>query len=523
MSRAAGGRRLVELALGGDPVAWFGPDCPVWGDDLVVDDALRGVVPAEEVLVFVVCWLVAGRVWVTGLEPTGALRGGSDSARFGSGAPAIVLVPPPSTSESGCALANYYVVSIPPPSNGAVDRVDPAVDPLQSPIDDIVETPVVTSSHDGTSSADEVDHASPKRRRRALIINIAIGLAALAFWHGMFNVTLDYYQFGPGRPRDTLQLVTVQGAPTFPTDGQLFLTTVTARTMTPALAIQTWLDSDLHAEKIKNIRGETSQTDFDKLNSFFMVDSQQTAKVVALRRLGFEVPSEIRGALVAGVEPNTPAALVLAAGDTILAVNGVEIVTQEQLREQIQLVTPGQSVSVRYVTYGLDGKEVERTSDIGTYAADDGKVRIGILALPDLRYDFPVDVTIATSNIGGPSAGLAFTLSIIDTMTEGFLTGGMDVACTGTIEATGQVGEVGGVDDKAVAVRAAKADLFLVPTSEVDIARGVLGDRVEVVGVDTLEDAINALLARKGEAKGLKPADSVVLLPDSERQYVPHG
>jgi PDZ domain-containing protein len=121
--------------------------------------------------------------------------------------------------------------------------------------------------------------------------------------------------------------------------------------------------------------------------------------------------------------------------------------------------------------------------------------------------DLPFDVEIDTAQVGGPSAGLALTLSIIDKLTEGELTGGLRVATTGTIDIDGTVGPIGGIQQKAHAVRRAGIDVFIVPEDDAETAREVLGDSAEVIGVRTLDEAIDALgrLGGQTEALALPP------------------
>jgi PDZ domain-containing protein len=120
-----------------------------------------------------------------------------------------------------------------------------------------------------------------------------------------------------------------------------------------------------------------------------------------------------------------------------------------------------------------------------------------------LDYDFPIDVEIDTGDVGGPSAGLAFTLGIIDDLTPGELTGGTDVAVTGTISGDGTVGPVGGTGQKAAAVRDAGITLFLVPTADYAAAQARAGDDLEVVAVDNVEEALAALAERGGNVDEL--------------------
>jgi len=116
-----------------------------------------------------------------------------------------------------------------------------------------------------------------------------------------------------------------------------------------------------------------------------------------------------------------------------------------------------------------------------------------------LKVDFPVKIKIATGDVSGPSGGLAFTLTIIDDLTPGNLTGGKTVAVTGTIDGDGNVGEVGGVPQKAVAARSAGARLMIVPRAEVRDARTKAGD-MKVIGVSTLDEALAALRSNGGAA-----------------------
>ncbi len=121
----------------------------------------------------------------------------------------------------------------------------------------------------------------------------------------------------------------------------------------------------------------------------------------------------------------------------------------------------------------------------------------------DLTYDLPFPVRVDTDDVGGPSAGLALTLGILDHLTPGPLAGDVDVAVTGTIGPDGTVGEVGGIPQKGVAAEDAGADLLLVPEAEEDAARRSVGSDVQVVGVADLQDALAALDAVGGNALDL--------------------
>ena len=147
------------------------------------------------------------------------------------------------------------------------------------------------------------------------------------------------------------------------------------------------------------------------------------------------------------------------------------------------------------------------TVDLTTEAGDGGKPVIGVIISG--RYDFPIDVNVDTSQIGGPSAGLAMTLSIFDKLTPGALTGGKRVAVTGTINEDGSVGEIGGISQKAGSAKAADAELFIVPActredtkpqceEELAKAKERAGD-LRVVPVATFDEALAALEAAGGD------------------------
>jgi PDZ domain-containing protein len=128
---------------------------------------------------------------------------------------------------------------------------------------------------------------------------------------------------------------------------------------------------------------------------------------------------------------------------------------------------------------------------------------LGVSVRTAYEVDYPHEVTIDSGQVGGPSAGLAFTLGVIDLLTPGDLTGGTEITATGTIRPDGSVGAIGGVQQKAAAVRRAGVRLFLVPAEqtpeELARARELAGKGVEIVPVKTLDEALDVLATRGGE------------------------
>jgi PDZ domain-containing protein len=141
--------------------------------------------------------------------------------------------------------------------------------------------------------------------------------------------------------------------------------------------------------------------------------------------------------------------------------------------------------------------------DVFTGVAPDDPERAVIGIAPEDRlvgFDYPIDVTIDSGKVGGPSAGLAFTLAVLDVLTPGELTGGHRVAVTGTMRLDGTVGPVGGAAQKAISVRKAGYEVFLVPEEELAEVRATVGDDLRVIGVGTLAEALDALDSLGGNA-----------------------
>ena len=157
------------------------------------------------------------------------------------------------------------------------------------------------------------------------------------------------------------------------------------------------------------------------------------------------------------------------------------------------------------VTVIAHGSQDEQNRRIRLVASSDGTDRaiLGIAPADTRQVVLPFEVKISTAAIGGPSAGLAFTLALIDELTPGELTGGQRVVATGTIDEDGRVGAIGALVQKAVAARHAGARIFIVPASQepeqIEAARRAAGARLEIVPVATLAEAVEALRSRGGD------------------------
>lgn len=227
----------------------------------------------------------------------------------------------------------------------------------------------------------------------------------------------------------------------------------------------------------------------DEQNATLMVDSQQDSVAAALRELGYEVPEHIA---VAQIAEGGPAQGVLQLDDEIVAVNGTAVAGLDSLRDAISANGTGAPASIDIVRGGA-ATTVQITPTTAT--ATDGTTSTVIGIGTKVTYDLPVDITIQLDNVGGPSAGMMFALGMIDLLTPGELNGGKDVAGTGTIDADGNVGAIGGIRQKLFGAKDAGADWFLAPASNCDEVAGHVPTGLKVFAVKTLDDSLTALKA----------------------------
>ena len=244
-----------------------------------------------------------------------------------------------------------------------------------------------------------------------------------------------------------------------------------------------------------------------------MRTSEQIAQFVALQRVGFDVevlPGDVLvEAMVclvgneAGTECETwsPSDAVLDPGDRLIEVDGQPVEGVEDLGQILQGRQPGDVLEM--LIDRPETGELEVEVELTASPEDPTRTIVGFYPFDTRRVELPFDLDIDTGSIGGPSAGLAFTLTLIDELTPGELTGGGRIAVTGTIELDGSVGAIGGLRQKASAVAQAGVDVFIVPESQgeddIATARRAGGDELEIITVATIEDALSALEALGGD------------------------
>lgn len=319
----------------------------------------------------------------------------------------------------------------------------------------------------------------------ALVLALAFAAVVIA---GNF-IHVPYVIISPGEATALdSRVITINGTPTYRHAGNLLFLTVRVTNSDPSLwrYLFATADDDVDVEKKQNIIGCATFDENARLNDLLMTQSQDVAKTVALRRLGYTVVDGASRAVIADVMCDGPSHGRLMLGDVITAIDGIAVRASETVRPLVLAHKVGDDVDV---TVDRGGKAVQVRVHLGK---NQGKPFMGIATQTVTDEQFPVDVRIDTRRVSGPSAGLAFTLAIIDDLTPGNLTGGKRVAVTGSILPDGGVAPVGGVAQKTITARRQGATLMLVPAGEAKAARQH-ADGMKIVVVKTVADALAAL------------------------------
>ena len=316
---------------------------------------------------------------------------------------------------------------------------------------------------------------------------------------------IDHYSFSPGSAIETEPLVTVEeGAESFEDPGNILFLTARVGPLTALQGLGAWADGDVDVIPAAGVLGGLTPEENRRRQAEAMVGSKNTALIVAFQRLGIPLDPTGTGATVMETPlDDSPASTVLQAADTITAVDDTPVLLSSDLGDAIGSLAPGTEVTL--TIEDAAGTEREETVTLAERPDDPSRGFLGVVT--DTRAFDPrpaFDVDIDSGRVGGPSAGLAFTLAIIDVLTEGSLTGGLDVAVTGVIAEDGTVQPVGGVPQKTVAAREAGADAMIVPVGEAAEVRGQ-GD-MEVFEVANLEEALEVLESLGGDPIPAAPA-----------------
>lgn len=326
---------------------------------------------------------------------------------------------------------------------------------------------------------------------------------------GVF-IPVPYSEMSPGPTVNTLgnhdgePVLQISGRRTYATSGNLNMTTVRVTSadyrMNLVEAVYGWLAHDNKVVPHDTLYpdGKTEEQSTQE-NAEEFSQSQESAKVAALKELNIPVTSWV---IVSTVVKDSPAEGKLHAGDVIKAVDDTAVKEPADVAKLVTKHKPGQKVVFTIVPAKEQAaaekahKTATKTEKITitTATSDDSGAKraiVGISAGTDHTFPFTIDIKLA--DVGGPSAGLMFSLGIYDKLTPGSLTGGKFVAGTGTIDDNGKVGPIGGIEMKTVGARDKGAQYFLTPAENCSAAAKDTPGGLRLVKVDTIKDALSAL------------------------------
>jgi len=402
------------------------------------------------------------------------------------------------------------------PTAGVSDEVPSMVPPVVGPVritsEDATagteaEAGTLSSPDDGVGLADEVP-GRRKLKKRYYVGGVAFVLVA-ALIAASALIQLPYYRFAPGNLYATQPLIAVTGAQTYTDDGPIDFTTVASKKVSILEAGLARFDPAIELIDADLIDGNRTPDETRTLNLEMMADSKQTAEVVAARQLGFPVEVHGTGAVVKGVAKRVEN--ILHPNDTIVAIDGTKIETADAAVAALQTHKPGDTITLEIegppdLKTGQAPSPRTETAVLGARENQPDRPQLGVdLGTRSPSFQLPFQVDIDSKSVGGPSAGLAFTLGIIDVLTPGSLSGGKHVAVTGSMDINGHVGEIGGIQQKTFLAQRQGADLFIVPNGELAEAQKFAGN-LKVVGVDTIDEALQALKDSGGETDVVQQA-----------------
>ncbi|STZ42378.1 PDZ/DHR/GLGF [Mycolicibacterium gilvum] len=326
------------------------------------------------------------------------------------------------------------------------------------------------------------------RRISTLVVALA---PILIFGILLSAVTVPYVALGPGPTFDTLgevdgkEVVDIEGADVHTTSGHLNMTTVSQRDgLTLGQALIFWASGrDQLLPRDLVYPPDKTREEIDEANSQDFRQSEDSAEYAALHHLKYPM-----AVTVESIDEEGPSKGKLQGGDAIDGVNGKPVATLDQFQELLKAYKPGDTIAVDYRRKNAPMGTAEIT--LGKHPdRDQGILGVNVLDAP--WAPFTIDFNLA--NIGGPSAGLMFSLAVVDKLTTGDVTGGKFVAGSGTISGDGKVGSIGGITHKVTAAQEAGATVFLVPADNCAEARTADADGIELLKVETLEQAVDGL------------------------------
>ncbi len=322
--------------------------------------------------------------------------------------------------------------------------------------------------------------------KRVVRVAALVALFAIAFAAAW--VRLPYYAVGPGPADEVGPLIDVRGVERYASRGKFIMTTVSWTQVTALQSLVAWIDETQFVVSEDKIYPPGVDPDQEQQRAISEMDTSKiAASAVVLQEL-FDYPDEHgRGALIAQVGGDCPAEGELFVGDLVVSIDGRPVASRNDAQRAIDGVPTDEVVAFRVRA----GGQVHDVELIRGSCQDAERPLVGI----NMIDSFPFDIEIASGNVGGPSAGLMFSLGLYDALTPGDLTGGHTIAGTGTITSEGDIGGIGGIADKVIGAERAGATVLLVPSENMAELAGVDTGDMQLISVATFDDAVEALEA----------------------------
>lgn len=312
---------------------------------------------------------------------------------------------------------------------------------------------------------------------------------------------MDSYVTRPGSAYELSPLVEVENGD-MDDEGTFSLMTVSMLNATPAIYLYAQFKDGYKVLRPEQVRSphETDE-EYNVRQLKLMSDSQINALKAAFETAELPYDIETAGVFVLNVLEGGAADGILSPGDRVLSIDGNKFETQQNFIDYLSGKQNGDAVEL---VIERKEREMIETIALQPLPSDPERVGLGISFVEDRKITTEPEVTIDSEQIGGPSAGLMFTLEIINQLLEEDLSKGYDIAGTGTMESEGEVGRIGGIDQKVMAADKDDMDIFFAPyDGEADNAESnyglavqtaeKIGTDMEIVPVKTLQDALDYL------------------------------
>lgn len=362
--------------------------------------------------------------------------------------------------------------------------------------------------------------------RLSLAISLIVILVLILAGIVASQIQVPYFAITPGSAQNVTGFIELPKADMHAHSGGVYLTDVFLRQLSALDYPIFSADSQASVVQSSDVLGFVPVSEYNVQGVIDMTNATQAATYVALHELGYDVQATSEGLQLYLIDPASAAFAALATGDVVVAVDGQSVVDQPDISKLVRAKKPGDTMRITFRPFSapLAGPERTATVALGEYRLQDGNARcyaaghgtqfplVKVSGAPSpypcigvelqgfykLR-NLPFPVTIDPQGIVGPSAGLAFTLGLMDELDTASLTDGRRVAATGTMSLDGTVGAVGGVAQKTIAVENAGATVFFVPKANYAAAITHRNASLTVVAVSSLQQALSWLEQHGGK------------------------